>query len=261
MKRKPLRDTRAKKHSKPRPRTDEEDLQGAVEEEMQARKVHGKKKHGAKKLPAAVEAYRADFEKWQEGTPLAAIARALNSKRRPVKLAFLALAGSRDAFKALREAGAGGKAFGGATGGGRTREAVLHDDSKVKTLHSSPKWKIEILWEPCVVTIKGDGKFAWRKEKLRMFISPKGNKYVQARDMEKADLIVLVRQHSVPNKEGETIRLPNCDSKLRLKRLKNSSVLKKLKKEDDVVARGLKARAAKKKAKKMKKKHLARLAK
>jgi hypothetical protein len=76
--------------------------------------------------------------------------------------------------------------------------------------------------------------------KAHIFVSPKGNEYVEAKSMEKADLLVVVNS-------GEA----NPPVK-RLKRFERSSVAKKLKAEGKELKRGLKAQRIRKKVKKQK---------
>lgn len=184
------------------------------------------------------------FEQWKQGTALSKIARELGMRRREIKLAFIRLAGGKEKLKALREAGAGGKAFGGRRAGGRTKEVVLADDSKVKKIKSSKNWTSEYIYEPKVVRIKMPDKsmanFPWREMKAHIFVSPKGNRYVEAKPMEKADLLVVVQT-------GEK----NPPVK-RLKKFERSSVLKKIKQDKEVLKRGLKAQKHRKKIKKEK---------
>jgi hypothetical protein len=137
------------------------------------------------------------LERWKKGEQLHALSAASGIKRSKLRRVLIAAAGGKDAFRALRAQGAGGRAepFGGKR---RTAGAPSIDDSQVKHVKSSKRWTCRREWEPRIVTIKGkdkdgrrvEGKHAWRELKAMIFISPKGNEYVQALGTEKADLIV-----------------------------------------------------------------------
>lgn len=208
----------------------------------------GKKKHldmdvvenEVKKVKGVAE----HFERWKSGTPMSELLRELGVKRRELKQKFAKLAGGKDALEALRAAGAGGAAFGGKSGGGRTKEVVLADDSKVKKIKSSKNWTSEYVYEPKIVRIKMPDKsmanFPWREMKAHIFVSPKGNRYVEAKPMEKADLLVVVQNGD----KNPPIK--------RLKRFERSSVLKKIKQDKEILKHGLKAQKHRKKVKKEK---------
>jgi hypothetical protein len=79
---------------------------------------------------------------------------------------------------------------------------VRTDDSKVKTLHSTRRWRVEHEWKHGVVKFKDGGELKHmmgRECTLRTFISPKGNRYVQATGHEPADIIVDLSKHGLPN--------------------------------------------------------------
>lgn len=96
-----------------------------------------KKSSPTKEKPTVKGKFGAAFEKWKDGAPMSQLAKELGARRRELKKAFVKLAGSKDKFTALRDAGAGGKAFGGKrSGGGRTKAVIALDDSKVPVLES-----------------------------------------------------------------------------------------------------------------------------
>lgn len=203
-----------------------------------------------KKSSSSNNKYADLFERWKNGEALAKLAKEVESRRRPIKLAFIDLAGGKDEFAALRDAGAGGRAFGGKRGGGaRTKEQRAIDDSNVKLVMSSPRWQVERNWEPAIIPIVVNGEkktMMWQQSRMTVYVSPSGNRYVQAGMNEKADLILNSKKHK---------GLPP----LRLRKLAESAKAKKVKQEDTLVKRGLKAQEVKKKAKEKKQKQLDKL--
>lgn len=230
-------------------RKEKPEVQRALKKAKRDNDAPPRSKLGAKHGKVA-EKYREPFERWKSGEALAKIAKEMESRRRPIKLAFIELAGGKDAFAKLREQGAGGRAFGGKRGGGaRTKEQRAIDDSNVKLVMSSPRWQVERNWEPAIIpiTVNGERKtMMWQQSKMTVYVSPSGNRYVQAGMNEKADLILNSKKHK---------GLPA----LRLRKLENSAKAKKVKQEDTLVKRGLKAQEVKKKAKLKKKKQLDKL--
>lgn len=274
------------------------------------------KKTAAVKIPVAVKArapkedpkmkqYRsafpavdAAFTEWKSGTSLSDIVSTYKlPKRDTAYKPFLILAGGLEAFKALRTQGAGGRSFGGKGGhhAGRSRTVATRaqDDKNVRHVVSSPRWKMELVWEPVVVKIDtGDGekKMSWRTVKAKVYVAPSGNRYVAASATEKADLIMRIKWKSLEHArarqdlawaEADAARtgtkvMPKRRARLerviaasdgdvgawtvRLRRFESSAVARKLNKEDRLVARGLKAQAAKKKQQEQQERDLARRA-
>lgn len=80
---------------------------------------------------------RQALERWKTGTPMLQLEKELGVYRRIIQRAIIKLVGGENKFQALRAAGAGGKAFGGKRGtGGRTKQDIAADDSKVPVLQS-----------------------------------------------------------------------------------------------------------------------------
>lgn len=86
-------------------------------------------------------------------------------------------------------------------------------------------WSVERLYEPTLVNIKGEGDMIWRRLKAVIFVSPKGNKYVEARSNEKCTLI---------------LELPKNDMKkeLRLRRFDDSGLKRRIEQEQEQLKRG-----------------------
>jgi hypothetical protein len=242
------------------------------------------KRLGDPKLPQYTDTPFTDaqeaFEQWKQGTPVKQIAKERNFTK-GVRKTFMFLAGGKDGFKALRDAGAGGRGFGGGGHvGSRPRPTI--DDSTVKVLFTSPRWKVERVWAPILVTItderRQERKIAWREAKATIYVSPKGNKFIEAKHNEKADLIVKTRVHSMQHASAvQALRWAECDAErtgvalttkrrarlqraidtadmnvselvTRLRKYETSSVARKLQKEKALATQGAKARTAKKQA-------------
>lgn len=121
------------------------------------------------------------------------------------------------------------------------------DDSKVKVLHSSPRWKAEYRTKPALVNVKGVGTLRWHENLPTVWVSPKGRRYVDALPTEKADLVLLVGTKEFWGSDGP--------HKRRLKRFKDSAVArheKRQRKETSKAVERHKAKQADKKAKKQK---------
>jgi hypothetical protein len=202
---------------------------------------------GKPEKPKRMSGLSEQFERWKSGTPMSELLKELGLRRRELKQKFAKLAGGKDKLEALRAAGAGGAAFGGKRGGGRTKEIVLADDSKVKCVHSSKKWQPEYLYKHVIVRVdlgkEGKANFPWRELVATIWVNPKGNKYVVAKPMETADLLVVVGDKKFWGYEPPVMRL---------RKLERSSVLKKLKAEEELLKRGMKAQKHRKKIKKAK---------
>lgn len=219
------------------------------------------------------------FAAWKSGTSMSALVRKLGMKRRDLKRAFIKLAGSKDQFKVLRAAGAGGSAFGGKRGGGRTKERIALDDSKVPVIQSKDiKLKLNDTVVAALDGLRGElyekmiAKGTTKSERMRYttghdnaqrivaqaktdakwkgwcvehypsqlgtalrLISPDGKHYVRATPTERADCLV---------KGGLGMSRWKVESEARL--------AKKLKQEDQVLKRGLKAHKHRSKVKKAK---------
>jgi hypothetical protein len=77
-------------------------------------------------------------ERWKAGDSIGKLAADYKMKRSQIRRAITLGVGGKDKFRELRNAGAGGThvPFGGKRSGGRTREAIALDDSKVPVLQS-----------------------------------------------------------------------------------------------------------------------------
>lgn len=88
-------------------------------------------------------------------------------------------------------------------------------------------WTREHFYEPIVVEVKGEngGKMNWRKLVAVIYVSPKGNRYVEARANEKATLI---------------IDYPDSDFRkhLRLRRFEGSGIEQRYNREKEMIERG-----------------------
>jgi len=92
-----------------------------------------------------------------------------------------------------------------AKGSGGVPAAIRMNDSKVKTIRNTRRWRVEHEWKHGIVKYKdgGDLKHMMGREcVMRTFISPKGNRYVTATGHEPADLLVDLSRHGLP-----TVRL------------------------------------------------------
>jgi len=182
----------------------------------------------------------ADFDRWKAGTPLAQIAREHSVRRRVVKMAFRELAGGREAFAKLRASGAGCQvAFNGKRAKPLVKgEAPVMDDSKVR--HVSHQARVDGKWGHRYELVKG--------KRVLVMIDPKGVEYVQARPIEKADVIFDYK------KDGWDYGALGV---LRYRILAVSSTGKKMRKEQRLVQKGeklLKHRSKIRKARKQQRK-------
>lgn len=181
--------------------------------------------------PAKTTPTDAAYARWLAGEHLSVLAAELSVKRGALRRAFRKLAGGVDAFKALRAGGAGGEAM--LFGGKRAEGGVVIDDSKVPRLKGRASrmlfkdgWKLDTIY---VEHVPED-----------VFVSPKGQRYVRAKTMERADLI------AEPDPKGAGVPL-------RLRQLETSSVHKAAKRSEARAERGEKLHVAKRAAKRARK--------
>src|SRR5690606_19651340 len=114
-------------------------------------------------------------ERWIKGTPLAALAKELGMKRSKLRRELTKAVGGKDRYRELREKGAGGSST-PPTVGKRALEESPVDDSGVPVIPHTRGWKSRIVYV--------------NRYSTSVFIDPNGVEYVNARDNEKADLIV-----------------------------------------------------------------------
>jgi hypothetical protein len=178
----------------------------------------GNEKAPTSQPAAKFEAFRAAFDRWKAGEQIHALASSLGHKRSKLRRALIQLAGGKAAFKALRTDGAGGtvEAFGGKRAtGGRTKEVIAQDDSKVQQLTRLDArlehWRHEWLRTPL-------GNFP-------ILVTPDGEtKYGRASATERADLIVDPQTPGVPM--------------IRMRKLDGSALARLAKQEEKTVERG-----------------------
>lgn len=170
-------------------------------------------------------------EEWKGGERISDLAEKYGIKRSRLRRLIQKAVGGKDAFRSLREKGAGGttEPFGGKRGGGY----VAPDDSKVKVIHeakTSKGWRSEVMYVPAGPSLKSVSKF----------INPKGVEYVEASGAEPADLIFQSKIPGVPP--------------VRLRKLEGSRVAKRKSKREKQVKEGMEAlvRKRRKKAEKRK---------
>lgn len=91
-------------------------------------------------------------------------------------------------------------------------------------------WSREQLYEPITVEVKGEngGSMRWRKLIATVYVSPKGNRYVEARANEKATLIL-----DYPDSEFR--------KQLRLRRYEGSGIERRHQHEKEMIERGKKS--------------------
>ena len=188
--------------------------------------------------PEAKKGADAAFTAWAAGTSLKALVVQYGGSRSSMRKRLTTGAGGKAQFRALRAQGAGGTSipFGGKRAqGGRTVEQRVADDSAVKQITKSTGWRTERRYKGILVSIHDVGNMAWREEIAHIYVSPKGNKYVQAKPSQKADLI----------RSFSALGLPS----MRLVRYAPETVERKVKAEARVVERGQASLARKRAAK------------
>lgn len=145
------------------------------------------------KAPAPLAAF---LRRWQDGEQLAALAAEAKIKRSKFRRLMIAALGGKDAFRAARADGAGGRRR--VPGGARTTTPrAMIDDSTVKRLKSGG-WTARRVWVPRLIRLKlkdaagekGTVVANWRECEAMIFVSPKGNEYVRATPGERADAII-----------------------------------------------------------------------
>jgi hypothetical protein len=179
----------------------------------------GESKNAPASPPAATnDVFAQAFASWKAGVQIHALAASLGLKRSKLRRRLIQIAGGKEAFRSFRTSGAGGtvEAFGGKRAtGGRTKEAIEQDDSRVQQL------------------TRGDMRLEhWRHEWLRspfgsfpVLVSPDGlTKYSRANATERADLIL----------DSQTPGL----ALIRLKKLSDSALARLAKQEEKNVERG-----------------------
>lgn len=133
-------------------------------------------------------------EAWLGGTPIKDLVAEFGKTRSQIRRHLTEAVGGREKFRALRAQGAGGQTelFGGKRA---ASGSSLPDDAKVKRIYGTPLkkegrprgWKVE--WHaPFTRTERGDLRDAL--DKRDVYISPTGERYVEAGSTERADLIV-----------------------------------------------------------------------
>lgn len=128
--------------------------------------------------------------------------------------------------------------------GSRTALRDVRRSLKAEALASRDGcWYREPLYEPITVRIKtadGPADVHWRKLKATIYVSPKGNRYVEARTNEKTSLII-----SMPKNEFR--------KEIRLRRFDDSGIARRMSEEQEMVQRGREALKRKRKARREKK--------
>lgn len=182
------------------------------------------------------------FDRWKRGTAMATLKADVKSHGAQLQAAFIVMAGSREAFKALRTGGAGGQSlFGGkrAVGGGAARKAIVAavDDTKVPHITAKERLaKWTSTWEHVHNT------------RIPIAIAPNGKRYVQARSTERADLLF-----DWPKDKWDY----SAFGPTRMRLYETSSVIRKSKKHERLVEKGEKLLTVRKKNRKQRrvKKH------
>lgn len=151
-------------------------------------------------------------ERWIRGESLAVLARESGMKRSKFRRELTKAVGGKERYRELRSQGAGGSSK--LAPRRRGSGGPLIDDSGVPVIPNARGWKSRIVYV--------------NRYSTSVFIDPDGVEYVNARDNEKADLIVDF------DLEGKGYKL----GKARLRRLDQSSVGRKLKKERKSMERG-----------------------
>jgi hypothetical protein len=184
-----------------------------------------------KPAPAKIDPAAAAYTRWLAGEQLIALSSETGIKRSKLRRLFIKQAGGKPAYQQLRAKGAGGVAepFGGKRSEGRTAGVPLINDAKVKRCTDTSKtagWTAEHHYRPVVVNVEGVGNVPWREEVATTYVSPKGERYVQAKPSEKADLIVTSKYEGIPD--------------FRMKLYETSAVARRVKHEEKLIKHGTK---------------------
>lgn len=157
------------------------------------------------------------FASWQAGAQISTLATETGVKRSKLRRLFIALAGGKPKFQALRETGAGGSVepFGGKRAVRQAGVSVVAsiDDSKVPRIMRAP-------------TSEG---WTWRRLRPHsddlVFVSPEGVEFVRALPSQEAHLVYDgTRQHGLAS--------------IRLRKLDGSKIAKRERKEQKTLERG-----------------------
>lgn len=203
-----------------------------------------KSKPGAKPAPVKkVNLVAGAYERWLAGEQLIALSIEISVKRSKLRRLFIKQAGGKPAYAALRAKGAGGvvEPFGGKRSEGRQPGVAMVNDKKVKRVTDTSKsagWTYEYKYRPIVVAIEGVGNVGWREQTALIFISPKGERYVQAKPSEKADLIGVSKTLGIPD--------------FRMRLYETSAVARKVKRDEKLIKHGTKLLEVRRKVKKTK---------
>jgi hypothetical protein len=155
------------------------------------------------KAPAKPKAhpFQAAFDAWvQRKTPINALCKEFGvHSGHTLRKAFIEIAGSREAYEALKSKGAGGsdKPFAGKRPAPKEErvQAQTERDADVKalrTMRASKGWQHYHVWEPKIVTVRtddGNANMMSRERLYTVFVSPKGREYTHALPNEPADLL------------------------------------------------------------------------
>lgn len=154
------------------------------------------------------------FNEWKAGASLTTIASREQKEPAKLRYAFVKLAGSDEAFKKLRAAGAGGaaEAFGGkrgvATRVPRTEKAsaVSADDTSlpmVTDTSAAAGWSMRRMYRPTTVKLdmgkEGTAEVSWREHLATIYTSPEGVEYVEAKASERANLLRVFATVGIPS--------------------------------------------------------------
>lgn len=173
-------------------------------------------------------------ERWKAGASIRDLVAEFKITRSQCRKIITAAVGGKDAFRQLREQGAGGsvRAFGEKNGRSPIPRA---DDTNVKRL-TSRGWTSRRLREARRVRLKEipsinvgayDGPVM--VPTATIFISPKGREYVACSANEKADVIVVVPKDR---------RIPGVPHEMRMKRFADSRVAKRISQEEKDIEHG-----------------------
>jgi hypothetical protein len=206
----------------------EEIMRPALERKAQRDGVNGK--HPAFK-PSQRDA--ALVNAWREGATIKDLVVQHGLKRSAIRRIITVGVGGREAFRQLREGGAGGKAASPIGRKGAAPPSV--SDDGVRRVSSS-RWRSRNHREPRVVDLKAIPNLnigAYRGPVMArictVFIAPSGREYVHAQPNEKADLIVVT---------PKARRTPGIRHVFRMKLFSKSRFARKAAEEDALAERG-----------------------
>lgn len=183
------------------------------------------KKDAAKTSAKFTPAVLGGFARWRdEHVSLADLAGQVGIKRSKLRRIFTELAGGKAKFRELRKAGAGGERKIGVAG----VSVPKPDDSQllvIREARTADGWKLKP-----------------RAHGSHIMVAPDGTEYVMAGPTERADLLYERQARS-----GFT----PVEPVIRLRRLDGSPIVRKERKQDKLVERGMKAHKARRAAKKL----------